>query len=486
MVHIKLSPVRVVINAVYAFAHALDDLQKALCPGYVGMCPSMLPFERSNLLKHLRNVSFQDISTNTKVRFDKNGEVSAMYDILNLQKGKNHYELVRVGTWEGALEDDVIVKKLDINGDIKWRLNTSRTPESFCSKPCGMDAIREHKFSFDFNCCWKCKRCEDLQIIANNTCASGLPGWVPNVNRTGWIKRPVVYMQTSDNQAFIVIAGLSIILTLITSILYIVYRKHRIVKASGRELCYVILAGICLCFIVPFLFVAKPNDPLCYTRNLTLSIGLAMCYAPLFMKINRTYRIFSRAKSSVTRPPLVTPRIQLLLTFGLVSIQLMFTTLWFIAKPIKAVERYYSGRQELVLECEVDKLSFSINLCYVIVLMILCTAYAFKTRNFPKNFNESKYIGITMYMTCAVWVLFFPFYLNTGYSFTHALLVSGVCVTVGLTTLIGLFAPKMYVIFFIKEINNDDLVLSRSLRRIRSEDSKRMSEVVDNNVIVEH
>ena len=463
----EFSPVRVVLNAVYAFAHALDSLQKELCPGQVGICENMSNFQRSHLLEHLKNVSFVDKTLNTTVKFDENLEVSAMYDVLNIQE--NSKEFVRVGGWYGEQRNGTIHGQLQLDtNEIQWRGNLSKAPSSFCASPCERQAVQVPLQERSFPCCWQCKKCDSLQIVVNNTCNSGPQGWIPNANYTGFVKRKVMYPKWDDpvSIAFIIISLLSLLTTLVTTAIYITHKENRLVKASGRELCFVILAGIALCFIVPFLFIAKPNDPVCYSRNLIIGLALAMCYSPLFMKINRIYRIFTSARSSVARPPLVTPRMQLLLTLALVSIQLMFTALWFIAKPVHAKETYYSNREELVLECKVDELSFSVNLCYVMVLMVLCTAYAFKTRTFPKNFNESKYIGITMYITCAVWISFFPFYLNTEYSSTHIYLISGASVVIGLVTLIGLFAQKVYIVYFVKDLRTDDLVMtSRSIPR---------------------
>jgi len=50
---------------------------------------------------------------------------------------------------------------------------------------------------------------------------------------------------------------------------------------------------------------------------------------------------------------------------------------------------------------------------YNMVLIALCTVYAFKTRNIPENFNEAKYIAFTMYSTCIVWAAFVPIYFGT-------------------------------------------------------------------------
>ena len=51
---------------------------------------------------------------------------------------------------------------------------------------------------------------------------------------------------------------------------------------------------------------------------------------------------------------------------------------------------------------------------YPILLVFVCTWYAFKTRKIPEAFNESKFIGISMYTTCILWLAFIPIYLSTN------------------------------------------------------------------------
>lgn len=50
------------------------------------------------------------------------------------------------------------------------------------------------------------------------------------------------------------------------------------------------------------------------------------------------------------------------------------------------------------------------------LLVITCTVYAIKTRKIPENFNESKFIGFTMYTTCVIWLAFVPLYYGTLHS----------------------------------------------------------------------
>jgi metabotropic X receptor len=51
---------------------------------------------------------------------------------------------------------------------------------------------------------------------------------------------------------------------------------------------------------------------------------------------------------------------------------------------------------------------------YPILLVIICTVYAVLTRKIPEAFNESKFIGFSMYTTCIIWLAFIPIYFSTA------------------------------------------------------------------------
>jgi len=51
---------------------------------------------------------------------------------------------------------------------------------------------------------------------------------------------------------------------------------------------------------------------------------------------------------------------------------------------------------------------------YPILLVIICTIYAVLTRKIPEAFNESKFIGFSMYTTCVIWLAFIPIYFSTA------------------------------------------------------------------------
>ena len=232
-----------------------------------------------------------------------------------------------------------------------------------------------------------------------------------------------------------------------TAVQYIKHRSHPYIKAAGRELSAIVFMGIILCYITPLTFLGKPTDTICSARRFLGSICFTTCYAPVLMKTIRIYRIFKSAKSSVTRPSLTRPGSQVLISMGLIAVQLLLTTLWHFSEVPEAEEVYPSERT-VILQCAVNEYTLVVNICYNSLLMFLCTIFAFKTRNFPRNFNEAKYIGISMYLTCSVWIVFFPSYLNTSSSYVRVYLTSGTLIAIGSITLCGLLVPKVVILFF--------------------------------------
>ena len=91
---------------------------------------------------------------------------------------------------------------------------------------------------------------------------------------------------------------------------------------------------------------------------------------------------------------------------------------WFVLEP-PGIRRYSPDgkRSEVILKCRVRDSSFLLSLVYNMFLITTCTLYAVKTRKIPENFNESKFIGFTMYTTCIIWLAFVPIYFGTGNSF---------------------------------------------------------------------
>lgn len=449
---IEMAPVRVVINAVYAMAYALHNLQQLYCPGMRGTCANMTKeFQREKLLAFLRNVTFADSALNFTIRFNQNQEMDGVYDIKNFHnEDGGEWTYTNVGNWQGQLfPDNKIQGMLKVNNSLlRWGKNKAHPPTSFCSKPCNDSQIHRPR-KRDPKCCWDCINCRENDIIKNDTCQSCPVGYSPNENLVFCTKLPVLYPKWSSAPVvtFIVFTILGMLGTFTTAALYIRHRSHNFIKAAGRELSAILFLGVMLCYVTPFTFFGKPTNRLCGVRRFLGSVCFTACYAPVLMKTIRIYRIFQSAKSSVTRPSLTRPGSQVLISIGLIAVQLLLTTLWYIS-DVPRTQEVYPSQGIVIIQCAVNEFTLAVNICYNSLLMFLCTIFAFKTRNFPRNFNEAKYIGISMYLTCSVWIIFIPCYLNTSDAFVRVYLSCATFIVIGTITLCGLLVSKVIILFF--------------------------------------
>lgn len=110
---------------------------------------------------------------------------------------------------------------------------------------------------------------------------------------------------------------------------------------------------------------------------------------------------------------------------------------------------FYPDRKQVILKCNIQDMSFLFSQLYNALLILISTVYAVKTRKIPENFNESKFIGFTMYTTCIIWLAFVPIYFGTGNA--HETQITTLCVAISLSatvTLVCLYSPKIYIILF--------------------------------------
>lgn len=190
------------------------------------------------------------------------------------------------------------------------------------------------------------------------------------------------------------LAGLGILLTLTVISVFVMHNKSAVVKASGRELSYILLIGMLVCYSMTFVIIMKPGTVVCGIKRVGIGFGFAILYAALLVKTNRIYRIFSSAKRSAARPRWISPLSQVAITLILIGFQLVASGIWLFFKPPATKYAYPDPQPQAVLECQLDDHWFMMSLLYDAVLIIACTVYAVLTRQVPENFNEAKFIGM--------------------------------------------------------------------------------------------
>lgn len=447
--------VQFVIDAVYSMAHALHNMHRDLCPGKVGLCSKMDTINGTLLLKYIRDVNFTGIA-GTPVVFNVNGDAPGRYEIYQYQIANDTMEYKIIGHWTDQLH-------LDIN-EMQWPGGTQDIPSSICSQPCR--AGQRKKTVKGIPCCWHCENCDGYQYQADTyTCKMCRFDLRPNENHTGCVPIPIVKLEWSSPWAVIpvLIAVLGIMATLFVVATFVRYNDTPIVKASGRELSYVLLTGIFLCYATTFLMISAPDVFICSLRRIFLGLGMSISYAALLTKTNRIYRIFEQGKMSVSAPRFISPASQLVITFTLISVQLLGVCIWFGVDPSQDITDYEDQRTanpEMargVLKCDISDLSLICLLGYSMLLMVTCTVYAIKTRGVPETFNEAKPIGFTMYTTCIVWLAFIPIFFGTSQSAEKMYIqTTTLTISVSLSASVSLgmlYMPKVYVVLFHPEQN---------------------------------
>ncbi|XP_037956983.1 metabotropic glutamate receptor-like [Teleopsis dalmanni] len=138
---------------------------------------------------------------------------------------------------------------------------------------------------------------------------------------------------------------------------------------------------------------------------------------------------------------------------------------WMIVEP-PGTRFYYPDRNEVILKCKIQDMSFLFSQLYNMILITICTIYAIKTRKIPENFNESKFIGFTMYTTCIIWLAFVPIYFGTGNS--YEIQITTLCISISLSAsvaLICLYSPKVYILVFHPDKNIRKLTMNSTVYR---------------------
>ncbi|GLD68822.1 metabotropic glutamate receptor 3-like protein [Lates japonicus] len=442
------SKIMFVVNAVYAMAHALHNMQRSLCFNTTKLCDSMKALDGRRLYRdYILNVSFtapfSPPGSETVVKFDSQGDGVGRYNIFSYQRSGDRYGYVPVGEW---------AESLSLSSDlIHWPREA--VPTSQCSDPCERNEMK--KMQAGEYCCWICTACEPHEYLADEfTCSPCVPGQWPTDDLTSCYDLPEDYIMWEDAWAIgpITIACVGFMCTGLVFWVFIRHNNTPLVKASGRELCYILLSGVFMSYAMTFLFLAKPSPAICALRRLGLGTSFAVCYSALLTKTNRIARIFNGVKdgAGAARPRFISPSSQVFICLSLISVQLVMVSVWLLLE-VPGTRRFTlpERRQTVILKCNVRDSSMLLSLGYDVLLVILCTVYAFKTRKCPENFNEAKFIGFTMYTTCIIWLAFLPIFYVT--SSDYRVQTTTMCISVSLSGFVVLgcmFAPKVHIIMF--------------------------------------
>ncbi|CCD74029.2 G-protein coupled receptors family 3 profile domain-containing protein [Caenorhabditis elegans] len=394
-------------------------------------------FRGERLQRYYRNMS---LIKNEPALIDANGDGIGRYDVFQLDINGVYQ---KVGKWRST--DDFLSVEVE---KIRHAFKTAHgeRPMSVCSTDCPRGHYRAYQ---DQTCCWACIPCDTSTSIHNETsCEECAVGMVPDRTLHFCVPIPPVSMQWDTTWSLIPAAfsTLGIASTIFVVSVFLKFSNTPVIMASGRELCYCMMSGIGMCYTLTFFLVSQPTVITCSMTRILMGLSMSAIYAAIITKTNRLARVFK--PDSAQRPRFITPKAQVGICMGIVSVQLIGTFVWILFDP-PGTMIVFPTRTEAVLTCKATTSHLLISLLYNILLIVACTVYAFKTRKIPENFNETRHIGFTMYSTCILWLAFGPIYFATQSDFRIQITSLCMCISLsGTVALICFFAPKVYIVLF--------------------------------------
>ena len=400
------------IDAVLAFGHALHAMQEDICGvNASGLCSEMTE-PRSNRVKgevlreYLRNVSFSAESMD-ELKFDEDFNAEGSYTIVNLRKSDNGEvtRLYTVGEWS---EGDLSLE----DADIRWNTQSGLPPQSFCSEQC---ALGEFRFpTRNEPCCWDCRKCRRNEISDSRTCRLCPQDQTPDDTKSLCVNLRQTFFGWSNPIAIILLtlSGIGILIAVVGVIIYLIYWRTKLIKSTSRELMAVILLGIILCFTLTVSYIGEPNIASCGIQRVGYYFCITLCFGSLLIKMNRIHRIFNKRTLSTKQPRFISWQSQLVFVAIIILINVAIAVIWLVVEPpmVTMVRR----GSEIELRCGFNRFAGpTVENAFVFVLLAGCVYFAIRTRKVPSEYNETRFINITVFSVLLIWLAYVPIYYGT-------------------------------------------------------------------------